>query len=45
MYSHYAGDKNYAINGNPDEWLKMHAEVGLLTRNIVIRGDDSRPAN
>ena len=36
---HYAGSKNYGTIGKPNE-LAMRAEVGLLTRNIVIRSDD-----
>jgi len=33
-YKHYAGVENYGA-----ETLEMRAEVGLLTRNVVYRGD------
>ena len=39
-YTHYAGSKDYGETGKP-EMLTMRAEVGLLTRSVKIRGDDS----
>ena len=39
-YTHYAGEKDYGEPGKPD-MLTMRAEVGLLTRSVKIRGDDS----
>lgn len=33
-FKHYAGIETYG-----DETLEMRAEVGLLTRNVVFRGD------
>ena len=33
-YKHYAGIENYG-----SDTLEMRAEVGLLTRNVLFRGD------
>lgn len=38
-YKHYSGITNY---GN--EFIEMRAEVGLLTRNVVYRGDPETSA-
>jgi hypothetical protein len=34
-FKHYAGVQTYGTNS-----ITMRAEVGLLTRNILIRGDE-----
>lgn len=34
LYKHYAAEETYG-----DEKIAMRAEVGLLTRNVVYRGD------
>jgi len=36
-FKHYAGIQRFGPNG--DDWIEMRAEVGLLTRNIMYRGD------
>ena len=37
VYSHFAGVESVGSEG---DFIEMRAEVGLLTRNIVIKGDD-----
>ena len=39
MFRHFAGVETYG-----DDEVEMRAEVGLLSRNIVFRGDDSSPS-
>jgi hypothetical protein len=41
-HKHIGATKNYSHRGNPNSWtLDMRAEVGLLTRNIKIQGNDA----
>lgn len=35
-FKHYAGIQNFGTAG---EFIEMRSEVGLLTRNVVYRGD------
>ena len=39
LYDHYAATELYG-----EDYIDMRAEVGLLTRNIKIRGDDNSPS-
>ena len=34
---HFAGVQYFGPN--KEDWIEMHAEVGLLSRNILYRGD------
>lgn len=36
-YKHYAGIQKFGTNGQ--DWIEARAEVGLLTRNVLYRGD------
>lgn len=40
-YKHYAGIQNFGTSG---DFIEMRAEVGLLTRNVVFRGDPETSA-
>jgi hypothetical protein len=41
-YKHYAAVEKYGVNGQDE--IEMRAEVGLLTRNIMYRGDPETSA-
>jgi len=41
-YKHYAGIQKYGRNG--EDVIEMRAEVGLLSRNIIYRGDPETSA-
>ena len=36
-YKHYAGIQRFGAKG--EDWIEARAEVGLLTRNVLYRGD------
>ena len=36
LYKHYSGIQNFGTKG---DFIEMRAEVALLTRNVVFRGD------
>jgi len=38
-YRHFADIEQYGEDDNPDNAIDMRAEIGLLTRNVVFRGD------
>ena len=38
-YKHYAGRQNFG-----SQFIEMRAEVGLLSRNVVFRGDPETSA-
>lgn len=40
MYNHYAGVENYGVS----DVIEMRAEVGLLSRNVIFRGDPATSA-
>ena len=40
-FQHYAGEESYATASGGTKTLVMRAEVGLLSRNVVYRGDPS----
>lgn len=40
QYKHYA-----AVESHGTDTIEMRAEVGLLTRNVVYRGDETSAAN
>jgi hypothetical protein len=41
-YKHFAGTEY--VGSDNEEFIDMRAEVGLLTRNVVFRGDTETSA-
>jgi hypothetical protein len=39
QYKHFGGIEYFG--DDPDDWIEMRAEVGLLSRNVVFKGDDA----
>jgi hypothetical protein len=42
VYKHYAGIQRFGPTGA--DWIETRAEVGLLTRNVLYRGDPKTSA-
>jgi len=40
-FRHYAEDYKPSPTENPNDFISMRAEVGVLSRNVVYRGDPS----